>query len=533
MPRAMPIPAAFRTASCVVPLLGLLAALVATPLPTSRAAAATLETLPVGDPLEDELRWLEVLGPGTERIRLPRLGTRPLQALEIAGRRDSAALDLARRIGVERLERWLVRDLRPAGEPGSVRGAWPRLWSRAEGDDQRAELSVGFEGRGEVVGDQSRFENASGVHGRIGLQTGAWFAFAHVFAGHEDDAKRFADPIVSGGDEIVFTEQSTLGYTDPSGRWAARFGRDRWHWGPGDEASLVLSKTSAPLTALAFNARLEPLRADVVALSATLDAAAGEQLAAHRLEWRPADGLRVGVTEAARYRAQSWQALYTVGVIPYVLVQRIQVQEEPDSVSALRNNVLVAADVAWRLAPGSRLYGELAVDDFHSRTNDNPDKYAYQLGWEGAAAFRGTRLTWGTEYTRLTRYMYTSFFGRDYESQGRPLGFPIGPDSRRLRIRGDWDLSTDWQLRAAVARTDKGENDLDEPFVPGSPRVSAGTFEGVVEKSREAEAGVRWWPASGADVTVLAGYRWVDDAGHQPGERLRDWTAALVVRLIR
>ena len=60
--------------------------------------------------------------------------------------------------------------------------------------------------------------------------------------------RTFADPIVPGSDFITHTEESYLAYTAPAGQWGLQFGRNRWHWGPGEEASLLLSKTSAPLS---------------------------------------------------------------------------------------------------------------------------------------------------------------------------------------------------------------------------------------------------------------------------------------------
>ena len=230
--------------------------------------------------------------------------------------------------------------------------------------------------------------------------------------------------------------------------------------GPGEEASLLLSGTAAPLTGLALRARIDPLRADGIALSVTLDPASGEQLAMHRLEWQPSDGLRLGIGEGARYRSDAWRPLYLMGMIPYVLVQRLEVQDRPDSAAALRNNVLVAFDGAWRVVPGLRAYGEGLVDDIDS-ANGSTRKYGYQLGAEGVTALGDGRLVWGTEYTRLTRYVYTSFFGRSFAAQGRPLGFPTGPDARRIRVRAAWDPSPNWQVLAVVGRVDKGENDLD------------------------------------------------------------------------
>jgi hypothetical protein len=503
-------------------------------LMASAAFATPLDFLPVGDPLETEIRILDVLGPSAGRTqRLPHLFMRPLQSVELASVEMEPDASRARRISLERAARWLARDRDPADPAASVPGVTPRFFQRSFEDEQRVEFSGAVEGRGNATKQDSRFVTGTGVHGRIGIQSGVWLGYAHIFAGHVDDARTFSDPISPDNDAIVYSEESYLAATGRDARWSLQFGRSRWHFGPGDESSLILSKTSAPLLGFALRVRIEPIRLDAIALSATLKASSGEQLAAHRLEWQATDGLRLGLTEAARYHSSSWQPAYAVGVLPYVLIQRMQAQDEPESLNAVRNNEIIGFDFGWRIAPGTRVYGEFAVDDLHARTNDNPNKLAYQLGLEGAGGWGNTRLSWGTEFTRLSRFVYTSFFGRDFAAQDRPLGFPIGPDARRLRVHGAWDLSTAWQLTGAVAQTDKGENDLDEPYVPGTPKPDPGTFEGVVERTREAEFGVRFWPSSGVDVALLGGYHWTDDAGHVAGAHSRGASGSIALRLIR
>ena len=500
------------------------------------ARATPLDLLTVGDPLEAELRALDVAGGSASggRVRLPRLHMRPLQLVELE---PAGPLEVSNQapayggaLSLERLGRYLARDLEDfAGAPGTTSRLYQRGWETGE----RVEMSVGLEGRGDADRDSSSFATGTGVHARVAVGIDRWLLYTHLFAGHVDDAQRFADPIVDGEDIVVHTEETYVSYSGADARWGVQFGRSRWHWGPGEQGSLLLSKTAPPITALAGRVRIEPLRADAIALSATLDAAAGEQLAAHRLEWQPWDGVRLGLAEAARYQSESWDPLYLVGVIPYVLVQRLQTQDEPDSADALRNNVLVGFDAAWRIAPGTRLYGELLIDDLHAETADNPNKLAWQLGLEGVGTFGATRLVWGTEYTRLSRYVYTSFFGRDFAAQGQPLGFPTGPDARRIRVRGAWDLSPAWQLLAAVSRTDQGENEISEPYVPGSGDVDPNQFEGVVEQTRDLELGLRWWPASGIDLALSGGWRWVDDAGHVTGAESSGARGTLVLRLIR
>jgi len=492
--------------------------------------------IPVGDPLESELRLLDILGsaPGEARILRPHLGLRPLQRFELQGSgAPPDSPDAARAISFARLERALGCDAAPWFAPHTRWRSTRRLFEATAPEDQRFELSVAAEGS--VLADTGEvcFASGSGLRARLGVQTDQWLLFTNLLAGRVDRARSFADPIVANTDLVVHTEETYLACTSREGCWAAQFGRGRRHWGPGEEASLLLSKTSAPFTGLSYQVHLTTFHLDFSALSATLRQAAGEQLAAHRVEWQPQDALRLGITETARYRASSWQPLYAIGVIPYVLVQRLLVQDEPDSSGALRNNIMLGLDVAWRIASGTRVYGELLLDDLSARTAQNPDKYGWQLGWEGVGLLGASRLSWGGEYTRLSRYVYTSFFGRAHQAQGGPLGFPLGPDSRCIALRGALDLGADWQLLARASRSDKGENGLDEPFVPGSPRVAVGTFEGVVEQTRDLEAGLRWWPASGVDLRALAGYRRIENKSHVTGRRTGHPRLTLEARLVR
>jgi hypothetical protein len=514
-------------------LTALVALALSAPAP---ARAASREFIPVGDPLESELRLLDLLGPAApdERILRPHLGLRPLQRFELQGRATpTGSPDAARAISFARLERALGRDAAPWFAPHPSWRSTPRLFEATAPEDQRFEFSAAAGGGAVADTGQARFTSGSGLHARLGVQVEQWLLFTNLLIGRVDRARFFADPIVANTDFIAYTDETYLAYSDRGGRWGMQFGRGRWHWGPGEEASLLISRTAAPITGLSYQVHLAALHLDASALSATLQQAAGEQLAAHRLEWQPRDALRLGLTETARYQASSWQPLYTIGAIPYILVQRLLVQDEPDSSGALRNNIMLGLDAAWRIAPGTRVYGELLLDDLHARTADNPNKYGWQLGWEGVGTLGAARLSWGGECTRLSRYVYTSYFGRSYQAQGAPLGFPAGPDSRRIALRGALDLGPDWQLLARASRSDQGENGLAEPYVPGSPRVEVGTFEGVVEQTREVGAGLRWWPASGVDLRALAGYRWTENEAHVTGRRAGHARLTLEAHLVR
>ncbi len=527
---AAPAPPA-RPARRVALLLGaLLAAVVVPPAAVSHPAA----DLEVGDPLEAEIRALELVPGAWGDLPGPAWGTRPWRLRDLV---PPAAVPSAGPIAApswRRLERALHREREgpaTAGPPGASRHL-VRLDEAGEGT--RLDLSARLEGR--LVGDPDtvRFATLSGLHLRGSLGFRHWVLQSHWLVGQVDSARRFGDPIVTGEDLVATAEQALVAYAEPGARWGARFGRGRWHWGPGHEGSLLLSRTSAPLTALEAHAALLRGRLVLTALSATLHAAAGEQLAAHRVEWRAAEGLRFAASEAAVYASSGWRPLYVLGLLPYTVVQRLEVEDEPGREPALRNNVLVSFDASWRIAAGSRVYAELLLDDVHARTRDNPDKLGFQLGWDGAGTAFGSRVRWNGEFTRLTPYTYTSFFGREASARGRPLGFPTGPDARRLRVWSAWDPGRDFEVSAAAARTDKGENDLGEPFVPGAPWASSvWRAVGVVERAREVELRLRWWPAGGVDVSVSGGYEWRENAGHVAGRSRDRGRAALEFRIGR
>ena len=500
--------------------------------------ASPLEHVSPRDPLAAELRVLELydLPPDSGRFRLPHFNSWPLARIEIMG--TGAPIGVGspvRTLAAIRIERELQRDATSAFADPRARRSTPRTWARRWADDQRVEFSVAAEGVVEQdaarVGDKTRFQDGSGLHLRTGVQSDRWLLFSHIIIGQLRDAARFTDVLLQNSDLAAQTEDSYLSYRVPD-RWDLTLGRMRFQWGPGEEGSLLLSRTAAPLTALHLHARIPALRADGFVLNATTQPGRGEQLAAHRLEWQPARGVRLGVSEAARYRSSGYQGVYLAGVIPYSLAQRL-LQQDGDSLTASRNNIEVALDASWRVADGTRVYGEILIDDAHAKTANVPNKFAWQVGMDGAWTHGFTRLSWNAEYTWLSRYVYTSFFGRDFSAQSAPLGFPTGPDARRLRTRITWDPGVDWQVSGIVLRTWKGENDLDEPFVTGGPVPPVGTLEGTPQVTDDITGVVRWWPASGIDLSISAGLRRVDSLAHVAGASERTGHAALAIRLVR
>jgi hypothetical protein len=503
------------------------------------AHASPLEFVSPRDPLAAELRVLELydLPPDSGRFRLPHLNTWPLRRLELMGDGPPYGLaNLVRSIVSERIERELQRDALAAFVHERARRSTPRLFQREWPGGERLEFSAGGEGAwdAEDAGDEkdSRWRDGSGLHLRGSAQVDRWLLYSHLTVGHLENADQFTDVLVSGTDVSLQTDESYIAYGAGT-QWSLAMGRQRFAWGPGEEGSLLVSRTAAPLSALHFHARIAALRADFTSLNATVDPGAGEQFAAHRLEWQPAGSVRLGVAEAARYQSDGWQAVYVASVIPYSLAQRLQQQDGDSTGDENRNNVLVSFDVSWRPADGTRVYGEFLVDDLNPKSGDYPDKYAWQVGLDGVWTRGFTRLTWNTEYTWISRYVYTSYYGRDYVTQSLPIGYPTGPDSRRLHVRVAWDPRVDWQFTGLASRTWKGENGLDDAYVPGTPVPPVDQLEGVPVVTDSFTGVMRWWPASGVDLSLSLGFQRVDGVAHVSGAVDKGVHAAIAFRVTR
>ena len=94
------------------------------------ADATPYDYVPLGDPLEAELRILDLYDSRglKDRIHLPHLGTRPIQAIELQGRgAPPDSPDVVRAISLVRLERALGRDRAQIFSPHPEYRSTPRL----------------------------------------------------------------------------------------------------------------------------------------------------------------------------------------------------------------------------------------------------------------------------------------------------------------------------------------------------------------------------------------------------------------------
>jgi len=499
------------------------------------AHAAPLEWLPVQSPFYEELEILRTEGLLDTTASLE---TRPMARIEVAQLVAYALAHHADRAddpGLVRLRREFSRELVRMGFEAAPRYTPPLFERRRdkEGEPPQAfrvipYLDGAFERRPDGF---ARLADHSRAGLRLGIEVGNLLLYQDLFAGRVDGGRTFADPLIEHTDFIHYTEDTYLSVATP---WLdLSLGRMRSGWGPGHEGSLLWSATAPPVTSLIWSKSLFDGRVRGTALSGDVDAGSQARIAAHRLDVEVTPSLHVGLSEAARYDASQWEPLYVLSIIPFSLVQRMQAQDHlPGAPDTVRNNVMIGADARWRPVRGTTLYGEVLFDDLTFRKAGTPTRIGYQAGWLGSALFLGRRLSWRGEFTRVHRYVYAVFYDRNFIHQGRPIGYPDGPDSRSLIVRGAWDWNADWRLTAAAGRLDHGEGFLGEFFDPAGPPAQGSVFAGVVEKRRFVESGARWTPRDGVAAELRWGYEWREDAAHVAGADAEGWygRAALELR---
>lgn len=505
-------------------------------LPLVLVAAATVaagaeseplpaEALPPGHPAWQDVESL------WNRGGLPGLPvfTRPLPRADVAraliamhrDRPDLAGLGPARRL--ERELAWELARLDAAGE--FVETAPP-----LDGEAGDARFRVRGEVRAGAITTGDAGEVVPGTRG------GAVFR-AYLPGGGFALADLAVEKVVGGaiGDALVKNSDWYLSSGDAYLSWRTRAldlraGLATNRWGPGSSGTLLLSDAAMSYPALELS-RTFGERARAVALVGTLHEPGGAadasgvsgrlQFAAHRIEIGLGP-VRLGLHEAAAYRADGIELLYAVGVVPYTLVQRWLDRATPPGSSLLphRNNVLAGMDVVWRAGAGFRADAELLVDDLATESASQPDRIGCQVGvsWSGTA--RGQAVDARAEFVKVYRYTYAVFYDADLVLDGVPLGYGDGPDVEHAEVWAERDFGMDARLGAGVDLTRRGEGVPGDPWDPGSggTRGSGGALSGVVERRVFPHLRFRGAWRDVADVRLKAGFLAARNVAHVRGE---------------
>lgn len=348
-------------------------------------------------------------------------------------------------------------------------------------------------------GDRYDWTDSSRVGVRVVFCAGSSVVIsAGIFAAEIDDARSFADPLVAGTDFILYEEEATL--SARLGAFRLRLGRDQHHWGPGVSGTLLLSDAGAAFNFAEYQLRMgDHLR--LLALTGITSLHQERYVSAHRLTWTPTPDLSISFSEGARYQANAPHLLYAVGIVPYTLVERLDLQDslsDPDR-DRQRNNLLWSLDAAWRPQTGWLVYAELLADDIATETSEMPTRGGVQAGVTTAPRWRDWDWTLGAEYTRVSNYTYSVYYQDlclcDWEHQDKPIGYRLGPDVESVLLRCNLDPAPAWGGRAWLRQVRKGEGCIGRPWKPADESecdpasdpdcgpVSAWKLSGTVERT--------------------------------------------------
>ena len=408
----------------------------------------------------------------------------------------------------------LRRELAP--EPG---GREPLVRVR----DDQGSLEVSPYLRADFTEDRARRSVTRDFRGGVqasAMRGGGVLFFADVFAGTESPgphgnpaaSRRFG--LIEGVQLNSYFDRAYVRASGPLG--SVTIGHSWLRWGPGVTGGVGLSDGAQAFDFVEFRTRILR-RLQLEWFLASLDPVAGTYLAGHRIELRPGASLDLAFSELARFDGVACAPLYLVPVIPYSLIEKRLLKSSDLPVDSLewsfKNNVMWTADFTWRARPGTRLYGEIALDDVSFSSERRPLSIAWQTGAHTRWRRDGGALSARGEYSRVYRYTYSVVHHHDFAFHGLPTGYPLGPDAEQFFGQLAWSRGADWSFALEGALTRRGEAVLGDFYVLDTPAPPL-ALSGVVEQDARGAASVDWSPAAGLTLGLTAGGARLRAPGH-------------------
>lgn len=446
--------------------------------------------------------------------------TRPLPRADLAAsfllscesRPEIAALPAARRVARE-----LSREIEALGGTPASRAPAPVF--QAEEGGARLRVSSALAAFAHVTKDEGHFDEGTRIGAIFRVDLGPR-AFASTDVGVERllDATNLGDAIVKGTEWYFNTDSAGLFVRSDFADFALAL--DRHRWGPGSAGTLLLSDAAPSFPQFAF-ARTFGARARFTAITASLHAPEGRWFSAHRLEFALAPGLHLGLHESAAYFSDGVDLLYAVNLVPYTIVQRIldRTSTTGAPIGEHRNNLMVGADLEWRIADGWRIDGEFLLDEISTETSSIPHRIGIQAGASWAGMLAGRAADARLEATKVYQDTYAVYYGANFLQDDVPLGFARGPDVEFLRGTLDTDVTTDIRVGLGLDAERHGEGKPGDFWDPdaGVSQNSGSTLTGVVTRTLFPHARIRAAWRGALDATARAGVKQIENADHVAG----------------
>ena len=223
-------------------------------------------------------------------------------------------------------------------------------------------------------------------------------------------------------------------------------GRQKIRWGPGSRSGVTLSATNPPMDVIRLDVRYSKLSYSGF-IGDIRGTSGNKKIAAHRIDFIPFEGLRLGGGETVIYDRAKFEILYSLPLMPFHIAEHHL---------GNRDNNGLNFDVEYNGIESGRVYAELFIDDY--KLTKNPlthwgNKWAILAGLQLTKPLNLTNSSLLLEYTRVEPYVYTHIIdGIKYLNYNRIIGQWSGPDSDEILVsyvnRPNWrsSVTLSWSM---------------------------------------------------------------------------------------
>jgi hypothetical protein len=354
--------------------------------------------------------------------------------------------------------------------------------------------------------------------GAVGMRVTSWLEVYDTFY---LDNRLDEDPTYLGKQQNGMASYSEQAYAQARYKnFTFKFGRDFLRWGPGRDATLMISDYSRPMDQVyasyksryfsfsSFTASLDAYR---ISDTGYQMADAGYQIAdtgggiranrylsGHRLEVRPWKYLYIGISEAILFGGPDfgYNLAYTN---PFIFYHGVQANG-PDG-----GNTIGSVSLAFMPKRNYYFYGEYMIDDIQLENEFpgdlEPNEIGYLAGLNIANPFRLTGLDIYGEYTRITNRTFNTL--QPWEKwlhRNQPIGHFLGNDFDRLLVGGQYWPEPAYRVGLQYEKRSRGEGRIEKSFdtpwmnTPPGETYSEPFPTGIVESSDIFQLSFTWQP---------------------------------------
>jgi hypothetical protein len=333
-----------------------------------------------------------------------------------------------------------------------------------------------------------------------------------------------ADPRLIGDPDWPNTTQENVtgrlveGYLGAQVKFGSiTYGQLDRNWGPVGYLGIPLSNYGYQRQGLAISLGTGDIRLDAIAsqLRTEIDSTGqrvNRYLFVHRLAARLSRRFQLALWEASILQGAG-RTLET----PFANPLSVSVLTNTFGINEEGNNVMIGADLHWRVAGRTTAEAQLALDDFQFNNRAlTPDRWAFTLSAFGPF---GPRWGWRALYTQVSSLAFrTANPFEDFVDAGVGTGRNFS-DMDLLVVSASLPVATGFLVSPDVTVQRQGQGRITNPFPSRNAQGAIdvpGLFIGTVEHTYRVGVGIsgRYGPL---DLTANAGFHHVTNDQNQPG----------------